>query len=58
MKAYLLRKAGKRDEAAGLLKQVLSIDPLDYWSLSEQSLLAGNGTGFLAKAEKQRVTEL
>lgn len=54
MKAYLLRKAGKRDEAAGLLKQVLSIDPLDYWSLSEQSLLAGNGTGFLAKAEKQR----
>ncbi|MDL2208301.1 DUF5107 domain-containing protein [Parabacteroides sp. OttesenSCG-928-O15] len=54
MKAYLLRKAGKSREAAEALKQVLAIDPLDYWSLSEQSLLAGNGTSFLTKAEKQR----
>jgi len=54
MKAYLLRKAGKIREATDALKQALLIDPLDYWSLSEQSLLAGNGTAFLAQAEKQR----
>ncbi len=54
MKAYLLRKAGKTREASEAIKQVLLIDPLDYWSLSEQSLLAGNGTGFFEKAEKKR----
>lgn len=54
MKAYLLRKAGKTREAAELLKKVLLIDPLDYWSLSEQSLLNNNGTAFLAQAEKKR----
>jgi tetratricopeptide (TPR) repeat protein len=54
MKAYLLRKAGKTREAAEVLKQVLLIDPLDYWSLSEQSLLNNNGTSFLAQAEKKR----
>lgn len=54
MKAYLLRKAGRTNEASEMLKKVLAIDPLDYWSLSEQSLLANNGTGFLAQAEKKR----
>lgn len=32
----------------------MEIDPLDYWSMSEQSLLNGNGVNFLDKAEKQR----
>ena len=54
LKAYLLRKLGQADEAAKLLELVMEIDPLDYWSMSEQSLLNGNGVNFLDKAEKQR----
>jgi tetratricopeptide (TPR) repeat protein len=53
-KAILLRKSGKDREAQELLKKVLTIDPLDYWSLSEKSILAGNGTGFLDKADDSR----
>lgn len=54
LKAYLLRKSGQTEEASKQIKRVLDIDPLDYWSLSEQSLLNGNGVNFLDKAEKQR----
>lgn len=54
LKAYLLRKSGLTEEADKQLQLVQDIDPLDYWSLSEQSLLAGNGADFLNKAEKQR----
>lgn len=54
VKAYILRKLGKTDEAQQILMQVLSIDPLDYWALSEQSFLKGNNANFLPDAEKQR----
>lgn len=54
LKAYLLRKLGQPEEAKRQLEQVRNLDPLDYWSLSEMSLLSGNGTNFLNKAEKQR----
>lgn len=54
LKAYLLRISGQTEEAAKQLQLVKDIDPLDYWSLSEQSLLEGNGANFLDKAEKQR----
>ncbi|MDH6306451.1 tetratricopeptide (TPR) repeat protein [Parabacteroides sp. PF5-5] len=54
LKAYLLRKAGKAKEASDVLKKVLAIDPLDYWSLSEESLLAGKGVAFLGKADDSR----
>lgn len=54
LKAYLLRRAGKINEAGEVLKQVLLIDPLDYWSLSERSLLNGRGASFLTEAEKKR----
>lgn len=54
LKAYLLRKLGQTDEAQKQLEQVTDVDPLDYWSLSERSLLNGNGANFLVKAEKQR----
>lgn len=54
LKAYLLRKSGQAEEAAKQLQLAQDIDPLDYWSMSEQSLLAGNGANFLDKAEKQR----
>jgi tetratricopeptide (TPR) repeat protein len=54
LKAWLLRKTGKEKEAAGLLEEVMAIDPLDYWALSEQSILAGNGAAFLGKADDNR----
>ncbi len=53
-KAYILRKLGRNSEALVLLKNVLEIDPLDYWSLSEQSILAGNGAKFINKADDTR----
>lgn len=54
LKAFLLRKTGRTEEASALLRQVRNIDPLDYWSLAEQSYLAGKGADFLPEAEKQR----
>jgi tetratricopeptide (TPR) repeat protein len=53
-KAWLLRKTGKETEARELLAQALAIDPLDYWSLSEQSILAGQGASFIDKADDRR----
>ncbi|MDR2918997.1 MAG: DUF5107 domain-containing protein [Tannerella sp.] len=53
-KAYLLRRMNKAKEATELLKKALEIDPLDYWSLSEESFLAGKGTSFLDKADDSR----
>jgi tetratricopeptide (TPR) repeat protein len=54
LKAWLLRQTGHTREAAETLKEVLSIDPIDYWSLSEQSILAGSGAAFLSKAGDNR----
>jgi tetratricopeptide (TPR) repeat protein len=54
VKAYILRKLGRNSEASDLLKTVLSIDPLDYWSLSEASILAGNGAKFLTQENLTR----
>ncbi|MDR3261661.1 MAG: DUF5107 domain-containing protein [Tannerella sp.] len=53
-KAWLLRQTGKETEARELLAQALAIDPLDYWSLSEQSILAGRGASFIDKADDRR----
>jgi tetratricopeptide (TPR) repeat protein len=52
--AWLLRKSGQEKQAADLLKQALAIDPLDYWSLSEQSILSGKGAAFLDEADNHR----
>ncbi|KAA6333454.1 hypothetical protein EZS27_018136 [termite gut metagenome] len=54
LKAWLLRKTGKDKEASEVLKQVIAIDPLDYWSLSEQSILAGEGATFIDEADDRR----
>ncbi|MDR0756297.1 MAG: DUF5107 domain-containing protein, partial [Tannerella sp.] len=54
LKAYLLRKLGKPAEAAALLHKVFETDPLDYWAQAEQSMLSGNGAGFLAEADDSR----
>ena len=53
-KAYLLRKSDQKYDAYELLDKVFSIDPLDYWSLSELSILNGNGTQFLANTADSR----
>lgn len=39
LKAYLLRKLGRKDEARGVIDEIRSIDPLDYMSSLESSLL-------------------
>ena len=54
VKAYILRKLGNNSEASALLKTITAIDPLDYWSLSEASILAGNGAKFLEKENLTR----
>jgi tetratricopeptide (TPR) repeat protein len=53
-KAWLLRKLGKPEEAKALLAEALRIDPLDYWSLAEQSFLSGKGASFLPAADDNR----
>lgn len=52
LKAYLLRKTGKTEQAKTCIKKVLDIDPLDYWSLAEESFLKGGN--FPVQEEKQR----
>lgn len=55
LKAYVLRKLHRESEADALLKQVVSIDPLDYWSrVEEQFLHAPNEKGFVTKLDTQR----
>lgn len=54
LKAYILRKLGKKGEATQTLQKIKEIDPLDYWSIAEKSFLDGNGAVFLDAAEKQR----
>ncbi|MDR0394874.1 MAG: DUF5107 domain-containing protein [Tannerella sp.] len=54
LKGYLLRKTGKAQEADELLQKAQVIDPLDFWSLSEQSILKGTGARFLKDADDSR----
>ncbi|MDD4033718.1 MAG: DUF5107 domain-containing protein, partial [Bacteroidales bacterium] len=54
LKAYVLRKLGYNKEASAVLDQVSMIDPLDYWSLSEKSILSWNKAKFLGTADDSR----
>ena len=54
LKAYILRKLGNSREASELLDKAVAIDPLDYWSLSEKSILSWNKAKFLGKADDNR----
>lgn len=54
LKAYLLRKAGKAADAKACVAKALEFDPLDFWSIAEQSQLNGNGSTFLAAEQNQR----
>ena len=60
LKAYLLRKLGKTEEAAAWIQENLALDPFDFLSGNEQVLLAeaAGGTDSEAKAEMRNAAEL
>ena len=43
LKALVLRKAGKKQEAAAFLEENIRLDPFDYLSRAEQDFLSGKG---------------
>ena len=45
LKAVLLRKTGRTDEADALIGRSLELDPLDFWALNERSLIRGPEAG-------------
>ena len=47
LKAYILRMQEKKEEALETIGYIQEIDPLDYWSAAEASLLASEGASFL-----------
>lgn len=47
LKAYILRKAGKIQEAPAVLDAVHAIEPLDYWSAVERHFAGGSVADFL-----------
>ncbi|MDR3196599.1 MAG: DUF5107 domain-containing protein [Planctomycetaceae bacterium] len=49
IKAFILRQLGRKKEASAILKQVLEIDPLDFWAIIEQGLLGNDQKEFLSK---------
>jgi tetratricopeptide (TPR) repeat protein len=54
--AWLMRKIGKIKEAGEILDKALAIDPLDYFSLAEKSIIAGTQASFVRTADKNRGT--
>lgn len=44
LKAYLLRKLGRKEEARTLLDENLALDPFDFLSASERAILGAPGT--------------
>ena len=60
LKAYLLRKLGRTEEAAAWIQENLALDPFDFLSGNEQVLLAeaAGGTGSEAKAEARNAAKL
>ena len=54
LKAYILRKMGKTDEARATLAYIQTIDPLDYWSVIEGSFLEkGDASALKTRMEEQ-----
>jgi tetratricopeptide (TPR) repeat protein len=54
VKAFILRQLEREDDASAILKQVLEIDPLDFWAITEQGFLAGRPKEFLSKELQYR----
>jgi len=53
-KAYLLRRLGRNQEALEVIKTIKGIDPLDYWSEFERSLITNGNLSFLAGSRPRR----
>ena len=47
LKAYILRMMGDKEKALETIRYVQEIDPLDYWSAAEESLLTSGNATFL-----------
>lgn len=54
LKMHVLRKLGMAKEAAAVFSQIKAIDPLDYWSEFEKSLLDNGNLSFLAGTRSKR----
>jgi tetratricopeptide (TPR) repeat protein len=54
LKAYLLRKLGKKQEALDMISAVKGIDPLDYWSEFERSFIRNGNLSFLKGTRDRR----
>lgn len=54
LKMHVLRKLGLTREAADVFAQIKAIDPLDYWSEFEKSLLDRGDCSFLAATRPRR----
>ena len=54
LKAFVLRKMGKKAEAKEVIQLIKTIDPLDYMSEFETSFLDKGDASFLAGTRKQR----
>lgn len=47
LKAYILRKQERKEEAQEIIRYIQGIDPLDYWSAAEACLATSQGASFL-----------
>jgi len=54
LKAYLERRLGHTAEAVKTISLIKSIDPLDYWSAIEKSIIDGNTADYLQADLKYR----
>jgi len=54
VKMHILRKLGRAQEASAVYAQIKAIDPLDYWSEFEKSLLDNGDLSFLAATRARR----
>lgn len=54
VKAYILRKQGRKAEAVEVIRLIREIDPLDYWSASEESFLTSDDVSFLKSSRANR----
>lgn len=54
LKAYIQRKLGDKEDALRTIAAVKAIDPLDYWSEFERSILRNGDLSFLAGTRDRR----
>lgn len=50
LKAYVLRKLGRKKEAEAAINKAIELDPLDVWSVAERSFLHGKAGSALETA--------